>query len=950
MAKAIDQLGWRVRDIESWDDGDAIEIVAPERWSDQAVAAALESGLALGSPNGPLGIRGQRSIGDGIEKAAVRIAGWAVAADAIEPDEEDAFADRLALLLASDALRLETPLIRAALGAGATCAYSACCIDWPAQGPEEAEAISAAQRVLAGGARLAIRGAPSPDAVDALDSLARLLGREADAIRISPGAFPFTARSVDRPRLAAAASAGARRIDASLNAIAAARGGPTALREAVGARRDGALDADIAAALAGEWNSAYAGALAADIERFTRGARHALPFDAEGALLRARGAIEPEGAGVFDAPGAIIAAGFDVSAFLDCGAFDVASLELAIADVVVALEAAHWASLPPSETIADGASATRASAIRIEGLATVLMSSGLAFASAEGRHAAAAIAALVSGAAAIASLSLADRLGPCTGAAAQSASIKTACEAVLRIHAPSAFEAVAQRGVALWDATPNNAQFRHAQRIAFAPAQRMDLDGGCDPLAEIAPFQPRSDGGIGRRVVQPVIDGLRALGYAPGDIMEITAHAEGRRTLEGAPALSLEVLARKGLPDSSLEAIDAAVRDGFPVRAAIHPAVIGADVLQETFGLPEDVAAGRRGDLFRTLGFTDADAAAADAWAQGSGDITDAPGLADAHRQVFAFGEGIHADARIAMAAALSPFASDALTLRVSERGDIERTASAALKAGVTAIIFQSAHTAPLVLPEYEEEQPPAAEPATVEIIRERVVERMIEPPGELRKRLPDRRKGYIQKSSVGGHKVYLHTGEYDDGALGEIFIDMHKEGAAFRSLMNNFAIATSIGLQYGVPLEEFVDAFVFTRFEPAGEVKGNDSIRHATSILDYVFRELAVSYLDRGDLAHVDPFAARGDGIGASAVDAEAAIRLMSRGFSRGQAPDNLVVLAPRNGARKPIESGGDAKRVSGPETYEKDPCPECGHFTVARATGGVLSCAACGCKVKHA
>ena len=122
------------------------------------------------------------------------------------------------------------------------------------------------------------------------------------------------------------------------------------------------------------------------------------------------------------------------------------------------------------------------------------------------------------------------------------------------------------------------------------------------------------------------------------------------------------------------------------------------------------------------------------------------------------------------------------------------------------------------------------------------------------REKLPDRRKSYIQKAVVGGHKVYLHTGEYEDGRLGEIFIDMHKEGAAFRSLMNNFAIAISLGLQYGVPLEEYVDAFTFTRFEPAGLVQGNDAIKNATSILDYVFRELAISYLGRNDLAHVAP------------------------------------------------------------------------------------------------
>ena len=131
------------------------------------------------------------------------------------------------------------------------------------------------------------------------------------------------------------------------------------------------------------------------------------------------------------------------------------------------------------------------------------------------------------------------------------------------------------------------------------------------------------------------------------------------------------------------------------------------------------------------------------------------------------------------------------------------------------------------------------------------------------RERMPDRRKGYTQKAVVGGHKVYLRTGEYDDGRLGEIFIDMHKEGAALRSLLNNFAIAVSLGLQYGVPLEEYVDAFTFTRFEPSGPVQGNDSIKYATSILDYVFRELAVSYLERFDLAHVDPSEAGFDALG---------------------------------------------------------------------------------------
>ncbi len=180
----------------------------------------------------------------------------------------------------------------------------------------------------------------------------------------------------------------------------------------------------------------------------------------------------------------------------------------------------------------------------------------------------------------------------------------------------------------------------------------------------------------------------------------------------------------------------------------------------------------------------------------------------------------------------------------------------------------------------------------------ERIVERVVER-DRTRRKLPDRRKGYIQKAAVGGHKVYLHTGEYEDGELGEIFIDMHKEGAAFRSLMNNFAIAVSLGLQYGVPLDEFVDAFVYTRFEPAGPVAGNDRVRSATSILDYLFRELGVSYLGRDDLASA-PDALTADGLGGGVADETAAndeeavpaSRFISRGYSRGAAPDNLLVL----------------------------------------------------------
>ena len=226
-------------------------------------------------------------------------------------------------------------------------------------------------------------------------------------------------------------------------------------------------------------------------------------------------------------------------------------------------------------------------------------------------------------------------------------------------------------------------------------------------------------------------------------------------------------------------------------------------------------------------------------------------------------------------------------------------------------LLADEAEEAEEVTGEMTADKPMAARAA---VAAERIVERIIERERQ-REKLPNRRKSYTQKATVGGHKVYLHTGEYEDGRLGEIFIDMHKEGAAFRSLMNNFAIAISLGLQYGVPLEEYVDAFTFTRFEPAGLVQGNDSIKNATSILDYIFRELAVSYLGRNDLAHVDLSEVANTGLGSSDQELEddadppPAAKYVSRGLLRGQEGRVLalrstssVVVAEEDEAASPV------------------------------------------------
>ena len=329
------------------------------------------------------------------------------------------------------------------------------------------------------------------------------------------------------------------------------------------------------------------------------------------------------------------------------------------------------------------------------------------------------------------------------------------------------------------------------------------------------------------------------------------------------------------------------------------------------------------------MGFDAVEIAAAQTHSLGTGDLS---GLGAV------FATDISLEARLAMTDAVEAFTCSPSLQAILLPADCDpahaaRVQASAAQAGLRAVrLVREARAVSLDLPAAEEPEArrPRFDPPPIERVIEKIVERE-----RTRRKLPDRRKGYIQKAAVGGHKVYLHTGEYDDGEVGEIFLDMHKEGAAFRSLMNNFAIAISIGLQYGVPLEEFVDAFVFTRFEPAGRVDGNDSIRSATSILDYIFRELAVSYLDRHDLANADPNQYSADGLGEAEheriADPQTAARFISKGFSRGATtPDNLVVLPFGKRPGTANDRGGSGV------------CPDCGDVTMVRRGAGFV-CEAC-------
>ncbi|HWQ86401.1 TSCPD domain-containing protein [Brevundimonas sp.] len=459
-----------------------------------------------------------------------------------------------------------------------------------------------------------------------------------------------------------------------------------------------------------------------------------------------------------------------------------------------------------------------------------------------------------------------------------------------------------------------------------------DLRLALGPLAATEVWQT-GDGEIVRRLRPALASAIRQSG---GDLESAERHLFGRRSLVDAPGIDHAALRAKGFTDVELEAVEAALAHVDDLAGAIRVPVLDAGFVRDVLGIEA-----APDDLLGRLGFPAEAVSQAQAWAFGEPDLTgwmDAPpALRTVLDDLPAFESSLRAVVeQVSAAPDSAPTSIDWRTTAMQAArllGDAARDGRRAIR--LQRAVPPADGILNLVEPE-ETIRQRRWEPEARAV--ERVVEKVIER-DRTRRKLPDRRKGYIQKAAVGGHKVYIHTGEYEDGELGEIFIDMHKEGAAFRSLMNNFAIAISIGLQYGVPLDEFVDAFVFTRFEPAGRVTGNDSIRSATSILDYIFRELGVSYLDRRELANADAGSLNADGLGSGKVeDGEPetvpAARFISKGFARGAAPDNLVVLPfgqPRGTQASPTAA------------TEAIACPACGDFTLQQRGAG-WTCDTCG------
>ncbi|KRA60248.1 ribonucleotide reductase [Caulobacter sp. Root655] len=659
-------------------------------------------------------------------------------------------------------------------------------------------------------------------------------------------------------------------------------------------------------------------------------------------------AMSPEDAEAL-ARGAAVRAAIDVTAFQHDGAFDCEGFNQTVGLWTTALEIERG---------------ERPAQIGLAGVGDWLLAQGLSPAGDAARDAAAALWALAVGAALSASAEAAAVLGV-DPIFAQERQVLLRGLAERRVRAaalrsPLAAEAAAALAVAHGLARKHG--LRSARLVAaFADAETALRLGG-KPLGHAAAASPVSTAQTADGLLIPTFSTAAhtCLTQAGSDFDAARRHAMGHGSLAEAPAIDHMVLQARGFTAHEIEQAEDALRHADGLRAAFAPAVIGAGFLSDVLGVPAEALADPNFDTLTFAGFSEVEIDAAERHALGARRLSDCEALDNDIRALFAAVEAPALADRLAMIEAVETFtclaAAAVLDLPFDARpADAARLQAAAARAGVRALRLN--RVAPpagfvLSLPEAEVEAPKPAralDPVAVEAklappkerIVERVVDRVVERGGRARRKLPDRRKGYIQKAAVGGHKVYLHTGEYEDGEVGEIFIDMHKEGAAFRSLMNNFAIAISIGLQYGVPLDEFVDAYVFTKFEPAGPVTGNDSIRSATSILDYIFRELGVSYLGRDDLANADPgeFNAdglgRGEGVDDGEVEAEPlpASKFISKGFSRGAAPDNLVFLP----------FGGRRAEEAPPPSAAGDVCPACGDMALRRM-GGLVTCDSCG------
>jgi ribonucleoside-diphosphate reductase alpha chain len=724
--------------------------------------------------------------------------------------------------------------------------------------------------------------------------------------------------------------------------------------------------------------------------------------------------------------------------------FDVVAYEHAVRLWTIVLEVSVLMAQFPSKEIAQLSYEFRTLGLGYANIGGLLMEMGLGYDSDEGRALTAALTAIMTGVSYATSAEMAGELGAFPGYAKN----REAMLRVIRNHRRAAYgETQGYEGLSVfpvpldhtncpdqdlighahraWDLAlklGNVHGYRNAQATVIAPTGTIGLVMDCDttgiePDFALVKFKKLAGGGYFKIINRTVPEALKTLGYNPEQAEEMIRYAVGHGTLKGCPSINHDSLKAKGFTEGAIQSIESSLTAAFDIRFVFNKWNLGEEFCKAGLGFTDAQLGEATFDMLTALGFSKADYELANTYVCGAMTLEGAPFLKDEHLKVFDCANPcgrigkryLSVESHIRMMAAAQPFISGAIskTINMPNQATVEACKDAYMLSwnlGIKANALYrdgsklSQPLASSVLDDDTVEEVIEATPMVrSQIVAERIIERIVERVVEHdRQRLPERRKGYTQKAIVGGHKVYLRTGEYEDGKLGEIFIDMHKEGAAFRSLMNNFAIAISIGLQYGVPLEEFVEAFTFTRFEPNGIVEGNDAIKMATSILDYTFRELAVSYLGRNDLAHVQPSDLDHDAMGGGAEEtalperaAERNVEAMKRITSQGFVRSNLIVLknaamaggvsgntalahdhgehgshghshagsvvVERHGAPlsapvsvgeavvKAVDTRMAKVREARMKGYEGDACGECGNFTLVR-NGTCLKCTTCG------
>ncbi|MEO0387943.1 MAG: vitamin B12-dependent ribonucleotide reductase, partial [Pseudomonadota bacterium] len=712
-------------------------------------------------------------------------------------------------------------------------------------------------------------------------------------------------------------------------------------------------------------------------------------------------------------------ASLNLLTFLDQGRFDADGYVHASRLWMLTLEISVMMAQFPSPAIAELSYKFRTTGLGYANIGGLLMTLGLGYDSDAGRALCSALTAIMTGTCYLTSAEIAAEQGPFPGYAPNA-------EAMLRVmrnHRRAAYseadgyEALAVKPVPLdaancpdpglvdlargiWDEALSMGAahgYRNAQATVIAPTGTIGLVMDCDttgiePDFALVKFKKLAGGGYFKIINRSVPAALETLGYSPAEIEEIIAYAVGHATLGNAPGINPTTLVGHGFGAEEIRKVEAELPSAFDIRFVFNQWTLGEAFCRDVLGIPDEKLADPGFDLLRHLGYSRAQIDAANAHVCGTMTLEDAPHLKPEHYAVFDCANPcgktgtrfLSVESHIHMMAAAQSFISGAIskTINMPNDASVEDCKAAyelSWSLGVKANALYrdgSKLSQPLSAALIEEDADEAfleanpVEKAT--IVAEKVVEKIIvKEVRSRREKLPHRRKGYTQKAVVGGHKVYLRTGEYTDGSLGEIFIDMHKEGSAFRAMMDSFSIAVSIGLQYGVPLERFVDQFTFTRFEPAGIVQGNDSIKNATSILDYIFRELAISYLDRTDLAHVVPDGqgfdeiGRGEEEGVSNVRAvepevtQASIEMIrqvsSTGYLRKRLPQELMLLQGGAALSPGLETPAvttveamsatalDQRTKARMQGYEGDPCEECGNFTLVR-NGTCMKCNTCG------